>query len=99
MLTYEERLARATSIYEEGLLRVKRTPEPEGQKYHVGARVKIQDDLPPYMSHFPSGKMATVSYTYAHAYGGSDIKDYSLNIDGIGEVAWYDEDQLQEIKI
>lgn len=79
------------------LERVKNTPEPQGQKFHVGSRVKITDHLESYMSHFPSGKAATVLYTYAHAFGGNDIKNYCLNVDGIGQVSWYFEHQLELI--
>ena len=78
--------------------RVKTTPEPEGQKFPIGARVKIAEKLGPSMLHFPSGCNATVEHTYAHAYGGDGIKSYSLNIDGLGSVAWYDESQLTLIE-
>lgn len=46
------------------------------------------------MSHFPKGRNATVMYTYAHAYGGNDVKSYSLNVDGHRYISWYEEDQL-----
>lgn len=95
MLSYKER--EANGIYQQGLVKVKTTPEPKGQKFHIGARVKIADDLGSSMSHFPSGKLATVEYTYAHAYGGEDVKSYSLIVDGIGSVAWYHEAQLENV--
>ena len=82
-------------------LRTTQTPEPEGQKFRIGARVKIADDLGPTMSHFPSGCMATVRYTYAHAYSSShpnDLKSYCLNLDGCqGDHSWYYEHQLTEV--
>ena len=87
--------AQANSIYDQDLLGIKNTPEPKGQKFHVGARVKIADNLGPSMPHFPSGKIATVLYTYAHAYGGDDVKSYCLYINGVGLVSWYFEEQLE----
>lgn len=50
------------------------------------------------MSHFTSGVNATVVHTYAHAYGGRDVKSYCLNVDGEGRVSWYYEHQLTAIK-
>ena len=50
------------------------------------------------MSHFESGVNATVRYTYAHAYGGDDVKSYCLDVDGRGEVSWYKEWQLTPLK-
>jgi len=81
--------------YQEALDKVASTPMPDGQKFPIEARVRVSDDLGPDMSHFSGkGKNATVQYTYAHAYGGSDAKSYSLIIDGIGFSAWYKEHQL-----
>lgn len=97
-MDYKEMMdANANGIYEQGLLRVKNTPEPKGQKFLIGTRVKISDYLGKSMSHFPSGKLATVLYTYAHAYWGNDVKSYCLDVDGIGSVAWYDESQIESI--
>ena len=93
--SYEQRLAGAKSVYEAGLEKVRNTPEPEGQKFHIGERVWI-GNMPSYMSHFRNNIWATVQYTYAHAYGGSDTKSYSLNIDGFGSSAWYEENQLSK---
>jgi hypothetical protein len=87
----------ALSYYQRARQRVKDTPPPEGQKFKPGTRVKIAKNLGPHMSHFPCDKMATVLYTYAHAYQSDDersLKQYCLDIDGIGEVSWYEEDQL-----
>lgn len=83
--------------HEAGMLRLKTEPEPEGQKFKVGSRVRIADDLGESMSHFSSGVDATVDHTYAHAYGGSDVKSYALDIDGKGFSAWYKENQLTQI--
>ena len=77
--------------------KMKGKPEPPGQKYHVGERVMIAKDLGPMMRHFPKGKAATVMYTYAHMYGGDNIDSYSLDVDGIGEISWYEEWQLSSI--
>lgn len=70
------------------------TPEPKGQKFPCGSRVRIADDLGYSMRHFPSGVNATVLHTYAHAYGGNDVKSYALCIDDYGHSSWYDEHQL-----
>ena len=91
------RLAEAQSYHALCMERMKSKPEPEGQKFPVGTRVRIADDLGKSMAHFPSGMNATVEYTYAHAYGGDDVKSYSLIIDGRGSSAWYCEHQLTEI--
>lgn len=89
MKSYKERFAQASSIYAQGIERVRTTPPPEKQKYKPGTRVLIAKDLGPSMSHFPGkGMKATVLCTYAHAYGGDDVNSYSLDIDGYGEVAW-----------
>lgn len=84
--------------YEDGLKRVATTPQPKEQKFPIGARVKIADDLGPTMSHFAKGLTATVQYTYAHAYGGDNVESYSLNVDGLGSRAWYYESQLTLIE-
>ena len=77
--------------------RVADTPPPEGQKFAPGQRVKIADDLGRSMRHFPCGMTGTVHHTYAHAYGGDDTKSYCIDIDGLGQVSWYLEDQLSAI--
>lgn len=89
-----KRFEEAKAFYAVGLEQVKTRPAPKGQKFPLGSRVRIADDLGPHMEHFESGKNATVMYTYAHAYGGTDVKSYCLDIDGVGEVSWYEEYQL-----
>lgn len=74
--------------------RVRAEPVPIGQKFAPGTRVRIADNLGPSMSHFPKGRFATVVSTYAHQYGGDDVKSYTLNIDGLGQHSWYEEHQL-----
>ena len=87
VMDYETRLAQAQSIYAAGLKKVETTPEPEGQKFPNGSRVRVGQ-----------GECnATVRYTYAHAYGGGDVKSYCLDIDGYGEVSWYEEGRLSAI--
>lgn len=87
-----------STFYQKSMDRVKNTPEPKKQKFPRGSRVMIAKNLGPSMSHFPSGIEATVNHTYAHAYGGEDVKSYCLNVDGVGSVSWYDEDQLAAIE-
>jgi hypothetical protein len=87
-------LAEAQAYHAQAMKRVQNTSEPKGQKFPCGSRVRIADDLGPYMKHFPKGRQATVVHTYAHAYGGNDVKQYQLDVDGCGEVAWYNEHQL-----
>lgn len=95
----DKRNQEAHSYHESSMRRVKVTPPPTGQKFMPGTRVKIAKNLGERMSHFPSDKMATVQHTYAHAFDRDDersLKQYCLDIDGIGEVSWYGEDQLTE---
>lgn len=74
----------AQRVHARGMGKVATTPEPKGQKFPNGSRVRIADDLGDGMSHFTSGVNATVVHTYAHAYGGRDVKSYCLNVDGEG---------------
>jgi hypothetical protein len=97
-LEQQNRMAEAAAYTRLGEQRVKSTPPPTGQKFAPGTLVRIADDLGDSMRHFPSGKYAIVLYTYAHAYGGDDVKSYCLDVQGVGEVAWYYEHQLIEIK-
>lgn len=96
-MDYQTRYAQAHGIYQSGQNRVATKPQPTGQKYPNGTRVRIADDLGVHMNHFPRGVNATVQYTYGHAYNCEDVKSYSLNVDGRGSVAWYDESQLTPI--
>ena len=89
---YEHRLTLAKANYQEGLSRVATEPEPDGQKFGCGSRVKIAHG-----GHIGAGKEATVNYVHAHAYGGTDVKAYSLDVDGVGHVSWFDEGQLTAI--
>lgn len=96
MSSYE---AEVFLVYQQGLRNVRTRPIPKGQKFPPGARVRIADDLSAdNMTHFPSGRDATVLYTYAHAYKGVDVTSYALDLDGHGFVAWYYEHQLTLIE-
>ena len=96
-----DRLAVAEKYYNSCMEAMKNKPEPDGQKFPIGCRVRIADDLGPEMSHFFSGVNATVEYTCAHAFDNGSPNahmKYSLNIAGVGSVSWYREDQLTPIE-
>lgn len=66
------------------------------QRFHRGDVVKI-GEMPPYMSHFPGASTeAVVVGSYhelcsPHSRGSVRDRDqYSLIVDGRGEVSWYD---------
>ena len=59
--------------------------------------MRIADYLGPHMGHFPSGRNATILYSFAQKYGGEDVCSYCLDIDGKGVVSWYQEHQLTPI--
>lgn len=82
--------AQATAIYQQGLEKVRTTPVPEGQKFPPGAKVRIKRD-----EMVREGTIATVEYTYAHAYWGDDVKSYSLKFENGSTMAWFDESQLE----
>lgn len=99
-MNYEQRYAEASAHYQAAMRRVAETSPPVGQKFLPDTRVYIDDDLGPRMSHFPAGKLATVKYTYEHAYGSPSAygeHQYHLDVDGVGEVAWYNESQLSAV--
>lgn len=96
----DQRAAEANSYVAAAEQWVKDSPPPSGQKFAIGSRVRIADDLGAAMRHFPHGQDATVLYTYAHAFKCDDLRSlsqYALDIDGLGFNAWYDEDQLTAI--
>lgn len=97
-MNYDQRLSEAKATHSAAMNRVSSTPAPTGQKFPPGSRVTITANLPRYMSHFPgAGKNATVAHTYAHAFGVNDprsLTQYCLDIDGRGQVSWYDEELL-----
>ena len=92
----------AKEYHQQALDKVKNTPEPEGQKFHIGQRVWI-GELPINMRFFPSKCFAKVLYTYAHAYheygertGRDARKSYCLDVDG-ASVSWYEEEHLSGV--
>ena len=92
------RESEAMAYHEACKERMKTRPQPKGQKFDVGSRVRISDELGKMMCHFRSGEEATVMYVYAHMYGGSDIESYSLQFDDGGTSAWYWESQLTQVE-
>ncbi len=69
------------------------------QKFKRGARVKVCDEMPLYMFHFPSGFEAIIEYSYAQKFWGDDTKNYCLialdeKSEPINSIAWYHESQL-----
>lgn len=88
-------MSELSMIYKAGILR---KPPKGKQKFQPGERVRIAKDLGPSMRHFSADKDATVQYTYSQRFGGDSWDSYSLLIDGVGSVAWYDEDQLTAIQ-
>ena len=97
MMDYTTRLGHAQGLYAQGLAKDKNNPEPIGQKFPCGTRVRIAEDLGKTMAHFKSGVEATVEYTYDHAYGGGNVKSYSLMFDDGNTSAWYKEWQLTAV--
>jgi len=100
-MTHHTRSEKLKKINEEAKYNVVNKPEPEGQKFPIGSRVKIADVLGSMMSHFPSGVEATVLYTYAHAYPSFDssaTNQYALEVDVCGFCAWFYEHQLTLIE-
>ena len=68
------------------------------QKFIAGTRVRVADNLGIGKEHFQSGVNATIISSHAEEYGGYDFDNYTISIDGWGEVAWYQEHQLTVIE-
>jgi hypothetical protein len=71
------------------------------QKFFLGDRVRIAQDLGPSMSHFEKDCEAIVMYSYAEQYDGTgkDVDQFSLYIlPNRGEVSWYYANQLTLIE-
>lgn len=64
------------------------------QKFNYGDLVQITDDLGQSMDHFDKGCRAIVIGSYKDQYGGSNITDYTVHVEGKGQVSWYHESQL-----
>ncbi len=93
-MNYEERKAMADHLYNK--------PPGEdlpGQKFKRGSRVKVDDVMPDWMSHFECGFEGIIEHTYGQKFGGSHNNEYCLTVldkEGypINSISWYDEDQL-----
>jgi len=95
--TKNERHSQENAYHQQGMERVKNTPPPKDQKFPPGARVKIRKDLVSANANFSSGREATVLCTHAHAFGSKSSNEYCLDIDEVGRVAWYEEQDLQAL--
>ncbi len=65
------------------------------QKYQTGARVRIKVSC---QREGHKNKRATVIATYAQLHGGTCYSAYKLDIDGVGCVDWFDEQDLDGVK-
>lgn len=93
-MEYKERYATAMALYNQPV-----GPDLPNQKFKRGSRIKVDDKMPSWMSHFDCGFEGIVEYTYAQKFGGNNIDSYSLivldkNNNPINTGAWYHEDQL-----
>ena len=72
------------------------------QKFRKLTFVKVSDEMPFQMQHFPKGFIAIVDGTYSQIYGGDKTSQYSLYIvegDKVkGRLSWYYEDQLTALE-
>ena len=69
----------------------------EGQKFAVGDKIHVADEMPSWMSHFRAGEDATVLYTYGQAHGGNDSDAYFIMFEDGSTSGWYDEVQLTAV--
>ncbi len=94
-MKYQDRLQYAQGVYAAGVEKVRYTPQPKGQKFPVGSLVRIKGGA------WRVGLRAKVEFTYAHAFWGDNVRDYSLLVevkDGKwSSCAWFDESILEEI--
>ena len=88
-MTHEEKYDQARARFQTAQEKVRATPPPVSQKFPPGSRVRISPE-----SDWYPGELATVEYTYGHAYGGDNVRDYSLFVDRRGSSSWFDEDLL-----
>lgn len=68
------------------------------QKFHTGDRIRIAEEMPIHLKHFPHDREATVLYSFADKYGRQDEHEYALDVDKRGYVSWYPEDVLTLVK-
>lgn len=68
------------------------------QKFRKLTFVRVADEMPNHMSHFPSGVLGVVDGTFSQIYGGADVASYAIFIIKEGEVvnrvSWYHEKHL-----
>lgn len=68
------------------------------QKFRKLTFVRVTDQMPPMMAHFPCGFAGIVDGTHSQIYGGNKTDIYSLFMlrDGrvVDRISWYNEDQL-----
>jgi hypothetical protein len=70
------------------------------QKFHKGDLVKIANEMPREMAHFPNGLLAIIDGSYANKYTSSSKSDFEIygviiiDRSGLYYTAWYQEDQL-----
>lgn len=71
------------------------------QKFRWLTFVKVTDNMPETMKHFPKGFKAVVQGTYKQLYGGEDVDSYSLYVikdnEIVNTLSWYYENQLTEL--
>jgi hypothetical protein len=64
------------------------------QKFYRGNLVQVAVDLGVGRGHFPSDCRAIVLGSYADQDGGNDTSSYTLHVERIGVVSWYNEEDL-----
>jgi hypothetical protein len=75
-------------------------PRETQQKFHAGDLVRVADEMPDIMSHFPKGFVAIVTGSYRDLYeshgswGDGDERQFSLYREHGGGIAWYYAEQL-----
>ena len=69
------------------------------QKFHRGDIVRLDQEFPDYMSHFPgAGEEALVWDSKKDKYGGNDTKNYTLILKDKAPHSWYREEVMTLIK-
>ncbi len=70
------------------------------QLFHHGDLVRIDKALPGYMSHFTMDRDAIVIASYSDKFGGSMRREpqYTIHIEGSGQVSWYQQSILTLIE-
>jgi hypothetical protein len=63
-------------------------------KFRRGDLVKIANEMPEYMKHFPKDAVVIVVDSYATQYGSGSTGHYQVCFPCGGTTSWYNEDQL-----